>query len=223
MNPKALPFLMILALAKLKGQSAAVVVNDKLLEQVSKNQAARLLSNSSMHRAIEKQRLAYQEINRTMTQIISIQEFLYLQLYELSALIQSGKQLEYFQWYIQEISLRGGELLQLSANQPAQAVLLNGYYTAILTQSFALQQELVSTVLEKQPGLLLNSYDRQLILERLLSRVRTIHGYILYLILRLKSSQSLPFLDQVPALRGYINLDRELVQSILSRYRAEFN
>ena len=223
MNPKTLPFFLILALARLKAQGAAVVVNDKLLEQISKNQVVRLGSNEALRSSVESQKKAYSEISSTLTQIISIQEYLFQQLYEVNSLLLSGKQLEYFYWYLQQISSKSGELLLLSSKAPQHAVLLSGYYTAILKQSYSLQEELVSTVLKKDVDLLLNSYDRQVLLEKLLSRARSIHGYLLYLILRLKSAQSRPALNQIPALEEYINLDKQIVKSLLSRYRSEFN
>lgn len=223
MNPKTLPFFLILALARLKAQGAAVVVNDKLLEQISKNQVVRLGSNEALRSSVEFQKKAYSEISSTLTQIISIQEYLYQQLYEVNSLLLSGKQLEYFYWYLEQISSKSGELLLLSSKAPQHAVLLSGYYTAILKQSYSLQEELVSTVLKKDVDLLLNSYDRQVLLEKLLSRARSIHGYLLYLILRLKSAQSRPALNQIPALEEYINLDKQIVKSLLSRYRSEFN
>lgn len=223
MNPKTLPFFLILALARLKAQGAAVVVNDKLLEQISKNQVVRLGSNEALRSSVESQKKAYSEISSTLTQIISIQEYLYQQLYEVNSLLLSGKQLEYFYWYLEQISSKSGELLLLSSKAPQHAVLLSGYYTTILKQSYSLQEELVSTVLKKDVDLLLNSYDRQVLLEKLLSRARSIHGYLLYLILRLKSAQSRPALNQIPALEAYINLDKQIVKSLLSRYRSEFN
>lgn len=223
MNPKTLPFFLILALARLKAQGAAVVVNDKLLEQISKNQVVRLGSNEALRSSVESQKKAYSEISSTLTQIISIQEYLYQQLYEVNSLLLSGKQLEYFYWYLEQISSKSGELLLLSSKAPQHAVLLSGYYTTILKQSYSLQEELVSTVLKKDVDLLLNSYDRQVLLEKLLSRARSIHGYLLYLILRLKSAQSRPALNQIPALEEYINLDKQIVKSLLSRYRSEFN
>lgn len=223
MNPKTLPFFLILALARLKAQGAAVVLNDKLLEQISKNQVVRLGSNEALRSSVESQKKAYSEISSTLTQIISIQEYLYQQLYEVNSLLLSGKQLEYFYWYLEQISSKSGELLLLSSKAPQHAVLLSGYYTAILKQSYSLQEELVSTVLKKDVDLLLNSYDRQVLLEKLLSRARSIHGYLLYLILRLKSAHSRPALNQIPALEEYINLDKQIVKSLLSRYRSEFN
>lgn len=223
MNPKTLPFFLILALARLKAQGAAVVVNDKLLEQISKNQVVRLRSNEALRSSVESQKKAYSEISSTLTQIISIQEYLYQQLYEVNSLLLSGKQLEYFYWYLEQISSKSGELLLLSSKAPQHAVLLWGYYTTILKQSYSLQEELVSTVLKKDVDLLLNSYDRQVLLEKLLSRARSIHGYLLYLILRLKSAHSRPALNQIPALEEYINLDKQIVKSLLYRYRSEFN
>ncbi|MHA6727122.1 hypothetical protein ACX3PU_03565 [Chryseobacterium sp. A301] len=223
MNPKTLPFFLILALARLKAQGVPVVVNDKLLEQVSKNQVVRLGSSEALRASVETQRKAYGQISSTMTQIISIEEYLYQQLYEVNSLILSGKQLEYFYWYLEQISSKSAELLVLSSKAPEHAVLLSGYYTSILKQSYLLQEELLTSVLSKDIDVLLNSYDRQLLLEKLLSRARSIHGYLLYLILRLKSAHPKSALSQIPALADYINLDKQIVKNLLSRYRSEFN
>ena len=54
--------------------SQTVVLNDKLLLQLTKNQTVRLASNESFLTSFEKQRKAYNDINNKITQAVNRQQ-----------------------------------------------------------------------------------------------------------------------------------------------------
>ena len=72
--------------------SQQIVINDKLLSQITVNHGVRLGSEQAFLDSYEKQKKMYDDINSKITQIIAIQEYIYQQLKNVnSALTQSKK------------------------------------------------------------------------------------------------------------------------------------
>lgn len=222
MHKGSFALLLLIALAKLKAQTPAVVWNEKLFIQLSKNQAARLSSNEMQLSSLEAQKKAYDKITQQLTQIVAIEEYLHMQISSVHSLLRQGKSLEQYEYYAKEISVRSAELLTVSAKHPQYAILLGRYYEHVLIESLKLKDEL-KEILREDPKFLLSTYDRQLLIEKVLYRARSVHGYLLYIILRLKSMHQLPYLEQIPVLDKYIGLDRMIVKDLMQRYQTLLN
>jgi hypothetical protein len=71
-------------------KSQQIVINDKLLSQITVNHGVRLASEQTFLDSYKKQKELYDEINNKTTQVIAIQEYIYQQLKNVnSALTQS--------------------------------------------------------------------------------------------------------------------------------------
>ena len=199
-----------------------IVINDKLLAQLTKNQGVRLASNQAYLDSYEKQRKLYEQANQKMIQVVAIHEFIYDKLSNINSAIRNGKQLVYFYKYLGDILTHSQEMIQLSAQNPEYAILLTKYYNQIIQESVLLKQEMVSDIMNENKDFLMNAYDRDLLIEKMLARARAIDGWILYINIILKTSKNRPYLYQIPVLQDFINLDRILVQDILTKYRNLF-
>lgn len=199
-----------------------IVINDKLLAQLTKNQGVRLASNQAYLDSYEKQRKLYEEANQKMIQVVAIHAFIYDKLANINSAIRNGKQLVYFYNYLGDILTHSQEMMQLSAQNPEYAILLTKYYNQIIQESILLKQEMVSDIMNENKDFLMNAYDRDLLIEKMLARARAIDGWILYINIILKTAKNRPYLYQIPVLQDYINLDRILVQDILTKYRNLF-
>lgn len=199
-----------------------IVINDKLLAQLTKNQGVRLASNQAYLDSYEKQRKLYEQANQKMIQVVAIHEFIYDKLSNINSAIRNGKQLVYFYKYLGDILTHSQEMMQLSAQNPEYAILLTKYYNQIIQESILLKQEMVSDIMNENKDFLMNAYDRDLLIEKMLARARAIDGWILYINIILKTAKNRPYLYQIPVLQDYINLDRILVQDILTKYRNLF-
>ena len=199
-----------------------IVINDKLLAQLTKNQGVRLASNQAYLDSYEKQRKLYEQANQKMIQVVAIHEFIYDKLSNINSAIRNGKQLVYFYKYLGDILTHSQEMMQLSAQNPEYAILLTKYYNQIIQESILLKQEMVSDIMNENKDFLMNAYDRDLLIEKMLARARAIDGWILYINIILKTAKNRPYLYQIPVLQDYINLDRILVQDIITKYRNLF-
>ena len=64
--------------------SQQIVINDKLLSQITVNHGVRLGSEQTFLDSYKKQKELYDDVNNKITQIIAIQEYIYQQLKNVS-------------------------------------------------------------------------------------------------------------------------------------------
>lgn len=203
--------------------SQQIVINDKLLTQITKNHAVRMASEQTFLDSYEKQKELYDEINNKTTQVIAIQEYIYQQLTNINSALTQSKKLVYLYDYLGKIVSNSNKMLDLSAQHPEYAVLVSKYYVEIGKQIIKLQQEVSQDIMNEDKDFLMDAMDREMLIEKIFTRVRNIHGNILYIILRLENAKRIPYLYQVPVLRNYINIDKAIVGDIIQKYKYIFN
>lgn len=203
--------------------SQQIVINDKLLAQITKDHAVRLSSEQTFLDSYEKQKELYDDIKSKTSQVVAIQEYIYQQLKNVNAALTQSKKLMYLYQYLGKIVTNSNKMLNLSAQHPEYDVLVSKYYIEIGKQTLKLIQEVSEEILNENKDFLMDASDREMLLEKVFTRVRNINGNILYIILRLENAKKIPYLYQVPVLRNYINIDRAIVGDIITKYKYLFN
>lgn len=206
----------------LDAQSYGIAINDRLLLQLTENQGVRILSNEAFRKSYDKQRKLYEDANEKMTQVVAIHEYIYQNLANINSAIRNGKQLVYFYQYCEKIVTHSQEMLKLSTQHPEYAILLTKYYNQIIQESILLKQEVTSDIMNENKDFLMNTYDRDILIEKMLARARAIDGWILYINIMLKTGKNRPYIEQIPILQDYVNLDKILVQDIITKYKNIF-
>lgn len=204
-------------------ESQQIVINDKLLSQITLNHGVRLGSEQTFLDSYEKQKELYDDINNKVTQIIAIQEYIYQQLKNVNSALKQSKKLIYLYEYLGKIVKNSNKMLDLSAQHPEYSVLISKYYIEIGKQTLKLQQEVTSDILNENKDFLMDAMDREMLIDKIFIRVRNINGNILYINLRLENSKKIPYLYQVPVLRNYLNIDKAIVGDIITKYKYLFN
>lgn len=204
-------------------QSQQIVINDKLLSQITVNHGVRLASEQAFLDSYKKQKELYDEINNKTMQVIAIQEYIYQQLKNVNSALTQSKKLIYLYQYLGKIVSNSSKMLNLSTQHPEYAALVSKYYVEIGKQVIKLQQEVSQDILNEDKDFLMDASDREMLIEKVFTQVRNIHGNILYIILRLENARKIPYLYQVPVLRNYINIDRAIVGDIINKYKYIFN
>lgn len=196
-----------------------VVINDKLIAQLTKNQAVRLASNEGFFKSYEKQKQIYDEVNKKITQAVAIQEFIYDKLTKVNQTILQGKQLKYLYKYLGEVGEHSQKMLRLTAKNPQYAILLTEHYNRIVQEVLLIQKELKEEILKEDKSILMDAYDREHLISRIFDRVRILHGNVMFINLMLERANETPYLYQVPYLRDYINTDKSIVEDIMRKYQ----
>ena len=202
--------------------SQQIVINDKLLSQITVNHGVRLGSEQAFLNSYEKQKKMYDDINSKITQIIAIQEYIYQQLKNVNLALTQSKKLIYLYQYLGKIVTNSNKMLDLSAQHPEYSVLISKYYIEIGKQTLKLKQEVTQDILNEDKDFLMDAMDREMLIEKVFIRVRNINGNILYINLRLENAKKIPYLYQVPVLRNYINIDKAIVGDIITKYNYIF-
>ena len=203
--------------------SQQVVINEKLLSQITVNHGVRLVSEQTFLDSYKKQKELYDEINNKITQVIAIQEYIYQQLKNVNSALTQSKKLIYLYQYLGRIVNNSNKMLDLSAQHPEYAILVSKYYVEIGKQTMKLQQEVTQDILNENKDFLMDASDREMLIEKVFTRVRNINGNILYIILRLENAKKIPYIYQVPVLRNYLNIDKAIVSDIIQKYKYLFN
>ena len=215
--------LLLLVFSGITISSQQIVINDKLLAQITKNHAVRLASEQTFLDSYEKQKKLYDDVKNKTAQVIAIQEYIYQQLKNVNSALTQSKKLMYLYQYLGKIVTNSNKMLDLSAQHPEYAVLVSKYYVEIGKQTMKLQQEVSQDILNENKDFLMDASDREMLIEKIFTRVRNINGNILYIILRLENAKKIPYLYQVPVLRNYINIDKAIVGDIITKYQYLFD
>lgn len=197
----------------------SIVFNNKLFTQLTKNQFVRLGSNQSFLNSYEKQRKAYDDIQNKINQVVIIHEYIYSLLSNINSAIKQGKQIQYIYQYFGEITNNLDELRRLTANNIQYAPLLGKYYFHIGDELLKLKKEVSEEIMKESNDFLMDPYDRQILLNKILDRAREVNGTILYINIVLKNAKKTPYLYQIPWLNNYINLDKVIIQDIIQKYQ----
>ncbi|MGV0922555.1 hypothetical protein [Empedobacter tilapiae] len=200
-----------------------IVINDKLLAQMTTNHGVRLGSEQAFLNSYEKQKELYDDIKSQTAQVIAIQEYIYQQLKNVNSALTQSKKLIYLYQYLGKVANNSNKMLDLSAQHPEYSVLVSKYYVEIGKQTLKLKQEVTQDILNENKDFLMDPMDREMLIEKVFTRVRNINGNILYIILRLENAKKIPYLYQVPVLRNYLNIDRAIVGDIIQKYKYIFN
>ncbi len=214
-------FLILLLTSGLKAQQIAI--NDRLLVQLTTNQGVRMASEQAFLDSYEKQKEMYDDIKNKTAQVIAIKEYIYQQLKNVNSALSQSKKLVYLYQYMGKITANSNKMLNLSAQHPEYAILVSKYYAEIGKQAVKLKQEVMQDILNEDKDYLMDAMDREMMIEKVFTRVRNINGNILYIILRLENAKKIPYLYQVPVLRNYVNIDKAIVGEIIQKYRYIFN
>lgn len=220
---KKITAFVILVFSGISVNSQQIVINDKLLSQITVNHGVRLASEQAFLDSYEKQKELYDDIKNKTAQVIAIQEYIYQQLKNVNSAFTQSKKLMYLYQYLGKIVTNSNRMLDLSAQHPEYAVLVSKYYVEIGKQVLKLQQEVSQDILNENKDFLIDAMDREMLIEKVFTRVRNINGNILYIILRLENAKKIPYLYQVPILRNYINIDKAIVRDIIQKYKYIFN
>lgn len=192
--------------------------NDKLLIQLSKNQGVRLTSNQLFLSNLRSQNEYYTSAKQKATQIMFIHDYIYDKLRNIHRNISQGKKLFYTLQYMDNIVQSSRELIEHTGQDPVIGAMLTTYYTHIIEEALSLQQILQSEILKEEDGFLMDAYDREILIDKIYTKVKGINSKMRYLSILIEARANKPLIYQMPLIGNYAIIDREMVMSIMQRW-----
>ncbi len=198
--------------------SQALIFNDALWFQLGENHIARMGSEELYRKSFEEQQELYTDINKNLVQVLATHELIYNSLSKINTTLKQGKKLKYFYEYSGKIARNSIKFRRLTLKYPQYAILYTKVYKELLREATGFSDQLVG-ILEGGKNNLMDTYEREVIIERMLTRLRIINGTLLLIILRLERGHKIAYLQQVPILKDYISLDKAVVQNIMYKWK----
>lgn len=210
-------FFCITIFGKINAQQ--MVYNDKLLFQLFKNQSVRQTSMTSFENIFKKQKEIYEDAEKNLAKVIFIQEHIYKQLYNVNSLFKQGQKVKYIKHYLTDIVTNGEKMIRLSSKYPQHSVWLKKYYSNIFTQITLLEKQVFEVLLKPNKELLLDAYDRDILIENIFHRLRQINISILAVNNIIDFSMSRPYIYSIPKIGDYVSMDKRIIEDIISKYK----
>lgn len=192
------------------------VMNHQLQIQLAKNQSARLASNETFFKSWEKQKALYDTINVRMLAVVAIQDRIYKELNNVNEGIKQAKRLKWIFQDLASIVPMMNELKKEAIKRPQYAVLYTGTLENVVYQTIDIKKEIEEEILGEGKNYLMDSADRQILLEKIEQKVNGLLGGIGVINNRLKYVNRKNFLEQVPILGDYVFQDKVIVKEIMN-------
>lgn len=217
---KNLIFLSILFFSanKIYSQNAGIAINPTLQKHLFANHTARETSMNNFRNMYKKQSDWYKNVETKMTQVLIIHEQIYQALYNVNSLFKQSKQLGYIYSHIQHILNKTlPELLRVSRKYPQYAIFLKKYYQDFFKRVMALQSD-VASLLNPDRKLLMDAYDRDLLLDNILFKLQMINGSMATILNLIEFNQNRAYIYSIPVLNNFIEQDKMLIEDIMYKY-----
>ncbi|SDD99864.1 hypothetical protein [Riemerella columbipharyngis] len=200
--------------------SQTIVVNDKLLSQLSKNQAVRVANNNVLTNIFKKQREFYEDMEKKATEITLIEQYIYDNLQKVNNAISDSKQVRYTLQHTTNVMIKLIELSELSAGNIQYSILYTKYYRELLKLVLDIREELKQYT-QKVWNRLMDNYDRHFFISRLYDKVRLVEintNYLIYLIKYAKTKSYMRNVINNTFLNNWVIQDKSIIGSIMIKY-----
>lgn len=193
--------------------------NARLLQQLSFNQAIRMGSNSYALASFRRQNEDYNYANRKITESIAVHNYIYNNLRNVNTTIKQAKKVKYTIGYVTKIINNSRKLLKYSSEHPDIALTLTKYYRWLVKEALEIKNELNEVVLTGKDGVLMDTYDRGILIDKIYSKVRSINGGLNYICLLIEDRKGKNLIYYIPGIGGYATKDKQLVEGILDKWK----
>jgi hypothetical protein len=189
--------------------------NLELQAQVTANQVARVASEEAHKNSYEKQKDLYNEAKEKITQVVVIKNNLYGYLKNANAGLKQAKQVTYLFEDYQKLLNNMGKMLDLTIDHPEYAVLITRFYEKLTLQAIQAYESVSDLVMREEADYLMDSYDRQYVLNKLHSEVKAMNGWVLHINNFLSKADKKPFLRNIGVINNWYIRDKGLIEGII--------
>lgn len=207
-----------LSALQLKGQVAQIAINPTLQEHLLANHTVREASMANIQNMYEKQNRWYQNAQAKMAQVLLVHEQIYQALYNVNSLFKNAKQLKYIYADLKECGKNLSRALRISTQKPQYAIWGRKYYRDTSNRLNELRLMVFQIFNEGGEKLLMDAYDREMLLDTFHFKVQMLNISALNIINAIEYNESRSYIYSIPIFSTYIEQDKMIIEHIMQQY-----
>lgn len=207
-----------LSALQLKGQVAQIAINPTLQEHLLANHTVREASMANIQNMYEKQNRWYQNAQAKMAQVLLVHEQIYQALYNVNSLFKNAKQLKYIYADLKECGKNLSRALCISTQKPQYAIWGRKYYRDTSNRLNELKLMVFQILNEGGEKLLMDAYDREMLLDAFHFKIRMLNMSALTIINAIEYNESRSYIYSIPIFNTYIEQDKMIIEQIMQQY-----
>ena len=200
---------------KSKAQYYTLYYNLEMHQQVTANHAVRMASEKNYQRIYEKQKEAYNEAKEKITEVVVIKNNLYGYLRNVNSALRQGKQVQFLFQDFNKLVGNMGTMIDLTADKPQYAPLITRMYERIFTHALQAYDGVHDQILREDTDYLMDSYDRQYLLNKLHREIKSLNGWVLHINNYLRNAHRKPYLRHIRVFNEWYSKDKTMIESII--------
>ena len=207
------------AVTTLQAQSYyETVINSSLLAHISANHVTREASLANFNSIFKKQKEFYEESNKKIVQVVTIHEKIYQNLYNINSLFSQSKQIKYIKDYVFSIIGNLKKMNKLAVENPQYSFWLKKETDQVYSKVLSIIEERKAFLTEDRKRLM-DSADRDALLDRIYMKLRLLNVSILNVINIIEFNKSRAYIYSIPVFNNFVEHDKQLVEEIMQKYR----
>jgi hypothetical protein len=207
------------AVATLQAQSYyETVINSSLLAHITANHVTREASLANFNSIFKKQKEFYEESNKKIVQVVTIHEKIYQNLYNINSLFSQSKQIKYIKDYVFSIIGNLKKMNKLAVENPQYSFWLKKETDQVYSKVLSIIEERKAFLTEDRKRLM-DSADRDALLDRIYMKLRLLNVSILNVINIIEFNKSRAYIYSIPVFNNFVEHDKQLVEEIIQKYR----
>lgn len=207
------------AVTTLQAQSYyETVINSSLLAHITANHVTREASLANFNSIFKKQKEFYEESNKKIVQVVVIHEKIYQNLYNINSLFKQSKQIKYIKDYVFSIIGNLKKMNKLAVENPQYSFWLKKETDQVYSKVLSIIEERKAFLTEDRKRLI-DSADRDALLDRIYMKLRLLNVSILNVINIIEFNKSRAYIYSIPVFNNFVEHDKQLVEEIMQKYR----
>lgn len=215
---KRLLFLVPLLLMVFKSQAQyyQLYYNLEMHQQVTANHAARVASEKTYQKIYAKQKEAYNEAKEKITEVVIIKNNLYSYLRNVNSALRQGKQVQFLFNDFNRLVGNMEIMIDLTTDKPQYVPLITRMYGRIFSHALEAYNGVHDQVLREETDYLMDSCDRQYVLNKLHREIGAMNGWVLHINNFLRKAHRKPYLRHIAVFNQWHNKDKAMIENIIS-------
>lgn len=192
--------------------------NVEMQAHVTANHGVRIASEKLYQNSYKKQEENMEKARDKIVQVVAMKNLIYNQLRNVNSALKQGKQLEqiYYDW--ERLMKNLGIMVTLSYENPQYSILISRFYEKVIEHGYSAYEGIFDQVQKEGNDYLMDSYDRQYILNKLQREIRAMNGWVLHINNYLSKAKKKPYFRHIRAFNAWYVQDKATIQRIIRNY-----